>query len=332
MKTLVFSDLHVHDYKMFNADQTRAQKAADMIEYVFKLAEKNDIEQIWFTGDMGDQFANVSVIAMNAILMAFERCFREYPNIEFIAIPGNHDFATHSTFSIPGITVMDAFERGPNGGLFSNFILLHNGIYSHEAGFSVIGIPYYEDPDNFWRALDDNMNRVQYPDNMYLMMHQMIWPENSFIPDDVNWEDDRFEKFQWVLNGHVHHPSMWSNFINVGSPLHRDASDVDGDKGLWLLDTAGDKLPAFWDTTDKNPQYIRRPYGHKLEDWEKEQYVVWFHPEDTKKKKKKTFDSSKFNTQKVGPTEIMNNFLDANADTLPFPKADLQGVATKYFE
>jgi len=332
MKGLVFSDLHVHDYKQCNTDMTRAQKAADMINYVFKLADKNGIDHIWFAGDMGDQFANVSVIAMNAMLMAFERCFREYPNIEFIAIPGNHDFATQSTFSIPGITVMDAFGRGPHGGLFSNFVFLHNGTYSHEAEFSVIGIPYYEDPDNFWRSMDASMNRIQYPDNTYLLMHQMIWPENGFIQDDVNWEDDRFKQFKWVFNGHVHHPSMFGNFINVGSPMHRDASDIDVAKGLWLLDTAGDELPSFWDTTDKNPQYISRPYGHKLEDWEKEQYVVWYHPEDKQKKKKDTFDSSKFNTQKVGPMEIMNNFLDANSDTLQFPKADLQGVATKYFE
>ena len=284
MKVLVFSDLHVHDYKQFNPNQTRAQRAADMIEYVFKLAEKNDIEQIWFAGDMGDQFSNISVIAMNALLMAFERCFREYPNIDFIAIPGNHDFATKNTFSIPGISVMDAFVRGPNGGLFSNFILLNQGIYSHEAGFSVVGVPYFEDPDNFWRTLEATVPRVQYPDNMYLLMHQMVWPEAEIVQDDLNFMDDRLKPFKWIFNGHVHHPSMLgNNFINVGSPLHRDASDVDGKKGLWLLDTDNGELPAFWDTTDKNPQYIRRPYGYKLDDWMKEQYVVWYHPEDMKK-------------------------------------------------
>jgi DNA repair exonuclease SbcCD nuclease subunit len=333
MKVLVFSDLHVHHYKQFNADLTRAQKAANMIDYVFKLADANNIDQIWFAGDMGDQFENMSVIAMNAMLLAFERCFREYPNIEFIAIPGNHDMATQNTPQKPGISAMDAFEIGPYGGLFKNFVLLNGGYYAHEKEFSIVGVPYFEDPDDFWTSLERSLtNDIPYRDNMFLLMHQMIWPENDFIRDDVNWEDPRFKQFKWVFNGHVHHPSMWSNFVNVGSPMHRDAGDVDGEKGLWLLYTDGEKLPAFWPTTDKNPQYIRRPYGHKLEDWEKEQYVVWFHPEDKKKKKKDTFDSSKFNTQKVQPVEILDNFLDANAEKLDYPKADLQGVATKYFE
>ncbi|KKN85554.1 hypothetical protein LCGC14_0278770, partial [marine sediment metagenome] len=149
MKALVFSDVHVHDYKQFNPDQTRAQKAADMIEYIFKLANKNDIKQIWFCGDIGDQFANISVIAMNALILALQNCFALYPDIEFIAIPGNHDFATKNTFSIPGISVMDVFERGPNGGLFENFVLLNQGVYSHEAEFTIVGVPYFEDPDNF---------------------------------------------------------------------------------------------------------------------------------------------------------------------------------------
>ena len=332
MKAIVFSDLHVHDYKQFNPDQIRAQRAADMIEYVFKLADKNDIYQIWFAGDMGDQFANISVIAMNALLIAFQKCFTEYPNIEFIAIPGNHDFATKNTYSIPGISVMDAFEVRPNGGLFPSFVLLHPGSYSHEAGFTIVGVPYFEDPDNFWKTLEENVNRVQYKDNMYLLMHQMIWPENDFIQDDINWMDDRFKQFKWVLNGHVHHPSMWGNFINVGSPMHRDASDIDGKKGIWLLDTDSGELPAFWDTTDKNPQYIRRPYGYKIDEWMSQQYIVWYHPEDKQKKKEDTFDASKFNTQKVGPMEILDNFLDVNEEKLEFPKADLQRVATKYFE
>ncbi|KKN85453.1 hypothetical protein LCGC14_0277720, partial [marine sediment metagenome] len=209
----------------------------------------------------------------------------------------------------------------------------NQGVYSHEAEFTIVGVPYFEDPDNFWRALEALVPRAQYPENMYLLMHQMVWPENSFIQDDLNFIDDRLKPFKWIFNGHVHHPSMvCNNFINVGSPMHRDASDIAVAKGLWLLDTDNGELPAFWDTTKRNPQYIRRPYGYKLDDWMKEQYVVWYHPEDMKKKKKDTFDASKFNTQKVGPMEILNNFLDVNADTLEFPKADLQGVATKYFE
>lgn len=329
MKALIFSDLHVHDYKQHNKDGKRVQIAADIIHYVFKLAAANDISYIWFAGDMGDQFGNISVIAMNALLRTFTQCFDEYPNIEFIAISGNHDFATKNTAENPAESVMDAFNKGPLlPGLFDRFALMQGTFSSND--FTLVGVPYYEDPDDFWISLESSMKHIENHDNLYLLMHQMIWPENDIVPDDVNYKDPRFKQFKWIFNGHVHHASMFgNNFVNVGSPLHRDAGDIDDGKGIWYLDTDKD-MPSFRLITDKSPQYISRPYGHKLTDWEKDQYVVWFHPEDKKKKKKGDFDSSKFNVQKVKPLELAENFLDAQ-NTLEFPKADLMGVASKYF-
>lgn len=334
MKVLIFSDLHVHDYKQFNSDGLRAQRAADMIKYVFKLADANGIEQIWFCGDMGDQFGSITVIAMNAMFKAFIQCFADYPDIEFIAIPGNHDLATKGTVNQPSITVMDTMANGPTDyGFFDNFVLLNNGYYASES-FSVVGLPYYEDPDEFLKALDYYLGHpnLVFKDNMYLLMHQMVWPENAMVPDDINYLDERFKQFKWVFNGHVHIPSMiGNNFISVGSPMHRDAGDVDGKKGMWLLDTDSAELPGFWDTTEKNPQYIRRPYGHKPDEWESEQYIVRFHPEDKKKKVKDKFDSTKFDTNKVQPADMIDPFLKAQESKLELPKADLQRVGTKYF-
>lgn len=334
MKALIFSDVHVHDYKQHNIDGKRASRAAEVIRYVFKLASANEISYIMFTGDLGDQFANISVIAMNELIFAFNECFDKYPGIEFIAIPGNHDFAYKNTFKNPAPSVMDAFAASGiyTTGLFGNFIQLANCLYHQPQFGSIMGIPFFEDIDDFWKSLEVNTPDTKLDGPMYLLMHQMIWPENDIVQDDVDFNDDRFKQFDWVFNGHVHHPSMFgNNFINVGSPLHRDASDIDDKKGLWLLDTEKD-LPAFWDITDKHPQYISRPYGHKLTDWENEQYVTWFHPADKKKKKKDTFDASKFNVKKVLPMDLANNFLTANEDKLDFPKADLMSVATKYFE
>jgi DNA repair exonuclease SbcCD nuclease subunit len=325
MKVLIFSDLHVHHYQQFNSDGLRAQRAADMIKYVFKLADANGIEQIWFCGDMGDQFGSITVIAMNALIRAFAYAVEDYPNIEFIAIPGNHDFALKNTPKAPSPSVMDTFPE-----LFTGFNLLGGNFDTRD--FSVVGIPFFEDPDDFWSYFDGITAYIANPDNAYLLMHQMVWPENAMVPDDINYLDERFKQFKWVFNGHVHIPSMiGNNFISVGSPMHRDASDVDGKKGMWLLDTDSDDLPGFWDTTEKNPQYIRRPYGHKADEWESEQYIVRFHPEDKKKKVKDKFDSTKFDTNKVQPADMIDPFLKAQESKLELPKADLQRVGTKYF-
>lgn len=335
MKALIFSDLHVHDYKQFNKDGTRARKAADMIRYVFKLADANHIKHIWFCGDMGDQFTTTSVIAMNEMLAAFKECFISYPVIDFIAIPGNHDFATKNTFENVGISIMDTF--GPSThfrGLFDKFYLLNHMdgyTYSYNHGFSVVGVPFFEDADDFWAFLERALKDVKYPEHMYLLMHQMVWPENPIVQDDINYLDPRLKDFKWIFNGHVHHGSMiGNNFINVGSPMHRDASDVGTKKGIWLLDSDED-LPGFFETTDRNPQYIKKAYGEQLTEWEEQQYVVWYHPEDKKKKKDRVFDASKFDSQKVKPIELVQNFLNEQPK-LDHPEDELLGVAVKYFE
>jgi len=331
MKVIVFSDLHCHDYKQFNEDHQRVRNAVGIIEYLFKLANANGIGQIWFAGDMGDQFANISVIAMNELLFTFQRCFEMYPDIEFLSISGNHDFATKNTFDVPGVSVMDAFAKDPNEGLFNNFILLDRGHYSHEDGFSVVGVPYFENPDDFWSCLESSSVNIQYPDNVYLLIHTMVWPENPIVQDDINYLDPRLKDFKWIFNGHVHHGSMiGNNFINVGSPMHRDASDVGTKKGIWLLDSDED-LPGFFETTDRNPQYIKKAYGEQLTEWEEQQYVVWYHPEDKKKKKDRVFDASKFDSQKVKPIESVQNFLNEQPK-LDHPEDELLDVAVKYFE
>jgi len=307
MRAIVFSDLHVHDYKQFNKDHVRVDNTVNMLKYIFKFADKNEINHIFFTGDLFDQFANVSVIVINKVIKAFDECFKAYPDIEFIAISGNHDFATKNTFESPGFSGLDILS---GDGLFTSFILL-NGVYNHEhKGFSVMGIPYFVSKEHFWHYFKNTKDLIQYKDNAYLLMHQMVWPENPMVEDDVNLEDNRFMDFKWVFNGHVHHKGILSNnFLNVGSPIHRDASDIGIRKGIWIVDLepGSDTLPKFWDTTERNPQYIQKAYGEPESDWEKQQYITWYHPDIKKQVKEDDFDSSKFNTE-LKPEELLTNF------------------------
>ena len=308
MKAIIFSDLHTHNYKQFNENHRRIDNCVNMVKYVFDYASENEIKLILFTGDLLDQFANVSVVAINRLIHMFDECFNVYEDIEFLAIPGNHDFATKSTAVVPGCSGLDILAGQPTGGLFSNFSLL-NGTYN-DSTVSIMGIPYYENMDDFWLTYDENIDHMEHKDNMFLMMHQMVWPENSMVEDDINLDDNRLMKFKWIFNGHVHHKGILSNnFLNVGSPLHRDASDIGIRKGIWIADLApgSDALPKFWDTTEQNPQYIRKAYDEPVSDWEKKQYIVWYHPEDKKKKKKDEFDSSKFNT-KLTPADLVTNY------------------------
>jgi len=310
MKAIFISDIHMHNYKQFNARGERMLYITRILDYVFKFADANKIVDIFMPGDIFDQFGNVSVLALLALLHCLRKNFKEYPNIKWYGISGNHDMATKTV--------------GPNYGISSQAILsfifpanytLLDGMNRINPKFIVMGVPHYEDPNGFWdtvtRLCGDLVklgNERKAP--VYLMMHQMVWPENPMVPDDVNFEDNRFKFFTRIFNGHVHHMSIVSDtFINVGSPIHRDAGDVGKRKGFWIVELDDPNvIPKFWDITEKAPEIIRKPYGEAVTGWEKDQHIIWFHPEAAIKKKSQVdFDSSKFTTQ-LTPEELVVNY------------------------
>jgi hypothetical protein len=98
-------------------------------------------------------------------------------------------------------------------------------------------------------------------------------------------------------------------FINVGAPIQRDLSDVGINKGFWIFDFETPEVaPIFWDMTDKYPQFIRKPFGEAVTEWESKQYIFWYQPE-VKKKTTTKFDSSKF-ISNLSAIELITNYCD----------------------
>jgi len=303
-KAIVVSDIHVHNYKQFNAQGQRIAQSIKLINYIFRFADKNEINLIMFCGDLFDKFEIISVLVINAVTACFRENFEKYPGIEWLAISGNHDYATKNTIESPGASgqyfLSDIFRN--------NYYLLDGGMMDDGEHYTIVTIPYFSNMDDFRKCM-----KINYPpftrENLYLMMHQTVWPENPMVPNDIEPDDSIFDPFTQIFNGHIHHPaSITEKFINVGSPIHRDAGDVGIRKGFWVVDLADSNvIPAFWDLTDKYPQYIRKPYGTPVNEWEAQQYIVWYHPEDMKKAVKQDFDSAKFASD-LTPKELVTNY------------------------
>lgn len=299
MKALVLSDIHVHNYKQFNREPFgRLKNTIKVIRYAFKLAEANGIQYILHSGDLFDQFGTISVVAVNEIVKCFKEMFEKY-KIEWVSISGNHDYATKNTFDVPGITAQEFLTT-----LFHHYHLIDNFHYSLN-GITICGIPYFENIGDFWQSVESfiSINASK----KYLMMHQTVWPDNEIVPDDLDYNDERLKSFDLILNGHIHHPLQVSEkFINVGTPLHRDAGDVGTDKGFWFLDLLTAEI-TFWETGNRYPQFIRLPYTVPANDWDEQQYILRYHTEETRTKKQDRFDLEKFTTD-LKPEELVSNY------------------------
>jgi hypothetical protein len=169
---------------------------------------------------------------------------------------------------------------------------------------AIKGIPYMEHPEHFRTALTEVSKNVK---SVILLTHQTV-ASGLPIEDDIEPTDPLFEPFTMVLNGHIHNnEQLTDKFINVGSPMHRDAGDIGKTKGFWVVDLDDPvNTISFKDITAKYPQFIHKSIGEELTDWEKEQYIIWV-PNTIQNDIKDAELAEKFNTS-LAPAVIMENY------------------------
>jgi DNA repair exonuclease SbcCD nuclease subunit len=300
-KVIVTSDIHIHTYKQFNEDGRRLKNGIAYLDYLFKLAHANKIKYILMSGDLTNNMQIIATKVINAIMACLWRNFTQMKyDVKIIAISGNHDFADKNLYDTPGESALQAFaEVFPH-----DFILIDNNWFDTEGGNRIQGIPYYDHAEHFKQALSKSKKRDQ---NSFLLMHQSV-ASGLPIDDDIMCTDTLFDPFTMVFNGHIHENKQVADFfINVGSPMHRDANDAGKEKGFWIVDLDEPlETITFMETTKKFPQFIHKFMGEELNEWEKQQYVMWVQNPAMAQTKDHQI-AEKFNTS-LKPKELMANF------------------------
>ena len=270
---IVTSDIHIHMYRQFNEGGRRLKYGIWYLNYLFRLAEGNKIKYILLPGDLLNNMQVIATKVVNALNKCFSDNFKAHPEIVIIAVSGNHDYADQNLLDASGESALESFAT-----LFpDNFILLDSEfpIYETLTGNVIYGVPYYEHAEHFRKALEKVCTTASSRHNSFLLMHQSV-ASGLPIDDDIEATNPLFDKFTAVFNGHIHiNQQITDKFINVGSPMHRDASDIGQTKGFWLVDL-DDPLStiSFKETTEKFPQFIHVPVGEELTEWESQQYVI----------------------------------------------------------
>lgn len=250
-KAMIFSDWHVHNYKLHGANVDRLDNCLSVLDELGKYCSSGHIDTIYFAGDLFDTHKALLTIVVNKTAEAFTKFFKEYPDVRFVAITGNHDQSTKNLLgseAVSALTHLATFFP-------DNFILIDNDIIVAEDGVFMAGIPYYEYPEHFKQRLKEIADRVRdlkitNPDaRYYLMIHQT--PKgigNDMIPHDCNPKDEDFDEFDLVFCGHIHkRQQLTHKFYVVGSPIHRDAGDKGEKKGFYIFNQLNpEKIKHFY--------------------------------------------------------------------------------------
>lgn len=223
-KAIIFSDLHINDFRSFNENGERLTNTLGVLYDMFEAADDLNIDTILFVGDLFDQQKALLVEVINKTTEVFKALFKAYPEIKFVCISGNHDHANKNLPEESAICSISYLEK-----VFDNFIVIDNDGYN-VGDFKVWGVPYYQHKEHFIKKLSEV---PEYAD--LVLIHQNSPNSNPMIKQDFDLE--AVSKFRMVFCGHIHKYEMISdNLTIVGSPLHKDLSDEGQDKGYLIYD------------------------------------------------------------------------------------------------
>lgn len=270
-----FTDLHVHNFRKFDVNGSRLENTLNVVERVFAFAHKNGLSHVLFSGDLFDQQKVLPAIVVNAITDMFSELFEKYPDITLLAITGNHDQATINLGERPAVSALTFLDS-----VFPNFKLIDNDMVMLPDGNVVCGIPYYEHPEHFKKALIDMNTRIEegteynVRPKFYLMIHQTpsgLSGGYRNIPVDIEHDSLLFDPYELVLCGHIHVKHELGKLIVGGSPIQKDFSDVDDEKGYWAVDLNTGKY-QFRSLQKFYPKFVRIKEGEQV-DVEETDYV-----------------------------------------------------------
>lgn len=312
MKALITSDIHAHKYKLFNQNNQRLNNIVDYLKFIFKYANDNDIDEIIIAGDLYNTMSIISTETVNKVIGVFANCFSKYPRIMVNAISGNHDYATKNLLDSPAQSGLQHLDD-----IFDCFILLDDQGQIEDSSYNLIHfIPYFEYPEHFYTKLQEIKTKEDVKN--YLIMHQTAGMDNPMIKQDVDVNDALITRFNLVFNGHIHKGGrITDNFINIGSPLHRDAGDIGKKSGFWILDTE-EASADFIDISERYPQIIYKTVGEELTEWESKQYVILQYPIKADTPNEQAVNDN-FNLT-LRPEELLANFCDESGMSEEYKK------------
>lgn len=229
MKLVIFSDLHLHNFRDFNVKvpDERLITIGNCFKEIVDYAESID-SNILFGGDL-THIPGMIPTKVSRMLKHLN-AYTAYKGRLVYYISGNHDHAVkHIGQGKRLVTSLNVMGN--------NWLSLDDSPFIGSDVPCIFGIPHYDDMNLFHARLEAVAEEA--PQDSILMIHQTpSGISNSNIPGDVDPHSPVFKKFSLVLCGHIHtHEQLTDKFWVIGSPLHHNLGDKGQKKGFLVYDT-----------------------------------------------------------------------------------------------
>lgn len=316
---VIFSDLHIHDYKQFNKNGKRLDDCLKVLYDLGEFCERNSIDTVLFSGDLYDSQKNLPTIVVNRTVDTFLELFTKYPNLKFYAITGNHDQSTKNLIGSEAVSALHHI----NSICPHNFIVVDNDLKLIDDGIIVAGVPYYEYKEHYQQKLQEiaentacakaGLEEDGVLTKAFLMIHQTPRSiSNAMIPFEAEPKDPLLDIFDYTFCGHIHaRQDLAEKFTVVGNPIHRDLADAGKDKGFLVMNLCKPENGYKFIKLKGYPEFVQKYEDEITDEDTADNYVVpKIRVEDIKLNSKANVDD--FNTGLEAQELVQNYWKEAD--------------------
>lgn len=210
MKILRVGDPHITVRNLEEGDK--------LIDFIFKVATENKVDQIEFLGDLMHTHAVIRV----EVLDFWKRSFNKLKTFKVISLVGNHD-QPGSKEKEQTMNSLKVLER-------ENHCVVDQPMIANNIGY----VPYMSDHAAFLKTAQDLYDNGA---TKILVAHQTFTGatyENGFYAEDGI--DPALVPQEIIISGHIHKQQQIGKCFYPGTPKWDTMSDANENKGIWLFE------------------------------------------------------------------------------------------------
>lgn len=260
MKTLIFTDLHIHPHKK---STERLEDCLAAFSWVFEIAKKRKISNIVFLGDLFHDRQKIDVLAYQKTFEIMEGHLLG-GSLNLHLLLGNHDLWHYQRLDVSSVNPL---RNLPGVTVISEPCVkeISEGSEIFRMGF----LPYTHNPqedikkvEKEWRSSAKEGERMVL--GGHIAVDGAVWnlKYNTLSEVTVEHEGDMvrvgpeiFKNWDRVFLGHYHAAQKLNDRVEyIGSPLQLSFGEAGQEKHLAIYDTADDTLEYV--VNDFSPRHI----------------------------------------------------------------------------
>lgn len=197
-------------------------------------------DMLWILGDVFDQRQSINSLIQNTALKIFSDLSKILP---VHILVGNHDIYYKSTNDVNSLLPLSFL---PNITIYEEPVKLD--LYNDRTLFVM---PWRKDLNAEKETLDNETADILFCHTGYAGAFQNKFAE---IHESL-CSLDNFLRYKRVYSGHIHYRQELNNVKLIGCPYQLTRSDVDNQKGVYLLDLEKETEEFF--ENDYSPKYLK---------------------------------------------------------------------------